>query len=230
MEMQRLAKALAAAGVASRRASEELIFAGRVKVNRKVTLLPQTKVDPNKDHITVDEEPIKLEKKRYFLFNKPKGYICANLPDRRTIYRYFAHIPERVYSIGRLDKDTEGLLIMTNDGEFSHKVIHPSSGILKEYIVKTNKEILDDHLKILSAGTTVEGVFVQPKRVEKIRKGTLRIVISEGKKHEVRKLIECANLLTYELRRVRIGGLRLGTLPLGAMRELTDAEKLIIFE
>lgn len=230
MEMQRLAKALAAAGVASRRASEELIFAGRVKVNRKVTLLPQTKVDPDKDQITVDEEPIKLEKKRYFLFNKPKGYICANLSDRRTIYRYFAHIPERLYSIGRLDKDTEGLLIMTNDGEFSHKVIHPSSGILKEYIVKTNKEILDDHLKILSAGTVVEGVFVQPKRVEKIRKGTLRIVLSEGKKHEVRKLIECANLLTYELRRVRIGGLRLGTLPLGAMRELTDAEKLIIFE
>ncbi len=230
METQRLAKALAAAGIASRRASEELIFAGRVKVNRKVTLLPQTKVDPSKDLITVDEESIKIENKRYFIFNKPKGYICSNLPDRRTIYRFFAHIPQRVYSIGRLDKDTEGLLIMTNDGEFSHKVIHPSSQVLKEYIVKTNKEILDEHLKTIAAGTIVEGVFIQPKKVEKIRKGTLRIVVSEGKKHEVRKLIECANLITYDLRRVRIGGLRLGTLPVGAMRELTEKEKSIIFE
>ncbi|MBI5274132.1 MAG: rRNA pseudouridine synthase [Chlamydiales bacterium] len=230
MAVQRLAKILAQAGLASRRSCEDLIFAGRVKLNNTVVYLPQTMVNPSQDTICVDHKPIALEKKVYLIFNKPKGYICSNVPDRRTIYRFFTDIEQRLFSIGRLDKDTEGLLILTNDGLFAQNIIHPSKNILKEYIVKTNKEISDDHLKTISKGTLIENVFIRPQSVEKIRKGTLRITISEGKKHEVRKLVECADLKIYALKRTRIGGLHLGLLPIGAFRELTEKEKLLVFQ
>lgn len=230
MSTQRLAKILAQAGIASRRACEELIFAGRVSVNGSTVYVPQTMVHPTKDTISVDRKPVALEKKVYYIFNKPKGYICSNVLNRKTIYRFFEEIPQRLFSIGRLDKDTEGLLILTNDGFFAQDIIHPSKNILKEYIVKTNKEISDDHLRTMTAGTMIENVFIRPHLVEKVRKGTVRIVIGEGKKHEVRKLVEAAELKIYALKRVRIGGLRLGLLPTGAFRELTEKEKLLVFQ
>lgn len=229
MIQERLSKVLSQSGIASRRKAEDLIFAGAVTVNGKTILLPQTKVNPNKDHIEVYKTPIKKEKKVYYLFHKPKGYICSHLENRKTIYRFFGHEEKRLFSIGRLDKDTEGLLILTNDGEFANKVIHPSSDIPKEYIVKTNKEILDHHLKTIAKGTVVEGKFVKPKKVEKVRKGTVKVVVHEGKKHEVRKLVAAAELEIYELKRTRIGSLRLGTLPKGSFRNMTEKEKLSVF-
>jgi len=135
----------------------------------------------------------------------------------------------RSFTVGRLDKDTSGLLIVTNDGEFTNQAIHPSSNIQKEYIAKTNHEITDLHLKTISAGTKIEGTFVKPIKVKKVRKGTLKVIVGEGKKREVRLLIEAAGLEVRELKRVRIGGLVLGNLPLGSWRPMTNKEKELIF-
>ena len=232
MKKNRLAKLLAAAGIASRRKCEELIFEGRVKVNGKVTLLPQTMVDEN-DRIECEGEKIKfLESKVYFILNKPEGYLCSPRADGRgkLVLDLFKGVNLRLFTVGRLDRDTTGLLLITNDGKFANRVIHPSSNIQKEYVVKTGNEITDEHLKIISKGTKIEGVLVKPVKVSKVRKGTVKIIVSDGKKREVRYLVQAAGLEVRELKRTRIGGLRLGEIPPGHWREMTEGEKKIIFE
>jgi 23S rRNA pseudouridine2605 synthase len=226
-QKNRLSKILAGAGVASRRAAEELITSGVVTVNGKKVLVPQTFVDPVKDLIAVNGEPIrKAVLKRYFILNKPAGYVCSTKSiNSPTVYDLFAFIKERLFTVGRLDKETEGLIIVTNDGHFANDVIHPSSNIEKEYLAKTGQEITDDHLKTISKGTFVEGVFVKPVSVKKVRKGTLKVTVKEGKKHEVRVLLAEAGLDVQYLSRIRIGNLVLGTLPVGSYRELTLKEK-----
>lgn len=222
---------MAAAGVASRRACETLIFAGRVKVNGDVTLLPQTLVG-EEDVIIVDEQPIaRIEEKQYFLLNKPAGYICSakRMGKSKLVLDLFEEVQARLFTVGRLDKDTEGLLLVTNDGHFAHRVMHPSSNIQKEYLVKTDQELTNDHLCAISSGTLVEGAFVKPLRVSKVRKGTLKIVVAEGKKREVRHLCEAAGLKVEQLTRIRIGGLQLGPVPVGQWRPMTDSEKRAIF-
>ena len=230
MTKQRLSKVLAAAGVASRRACEELIFGGRVKVNGQIILIPQTMVD-GKEEIIVDDNPIKaVEEKVYYLLNKPKGYICTNRRTKNTkiVLDLFKEEDKRLFTVGRLDKDTQGLLIVTNDGHFANKVMHPSSNILKEYLAKTQDDISDEHLKAISKGTLVEGTYVKPVKVTKVRKGTLKITIAEGKKREVRHLLASAGLDITEFTRIRIGQLLLGTLPLGSFRPLTKREKELV--
>ncbi len=231
-QKKRLSKALAAAGIASRRAAEEIIFAGRVKVNGSVIKIPQTLVDWDNDTILVDEAPIKGEERKvYFILNKPHGYICSNtrLGTKKLVVDLFSSLNLRLFTIGRLDRDTTGLLLVTNDGFFANKVIHPSSNISKEYLVKTSQEVTDVHLKEISKGTFIENSWVKPVRVEKVRKGTLKVVVKEGKKREVRLLVQNAGLDILELSRIRIGGLRLGPLPEGTFRELTESEKQEIF-
>lgn len=228
---QRLSKMMAAAGVASRRACEELIFAGQVKVNGKI-VKEQVLVD-EEDVITVNDEPITAaEPKVYYLLNKPAGYICSAKSSKNTkiVLDLFSEVKLRLFTVGRLDKDTCGLLIVTNDGHFANRIIHPSADIHKEYLAKTNQEITADHLLAIANGTIVEGIFVKPIRVSKVRKGTLKITIAEGKKREVRLLMEASGLHIQELTRIRIGGLHLGTLPIGNWRAMTEREKEIIFE
>lgn len=223
---------LASAGVASRRACEELIFAGRVAVNGVVQLLPQTQVDGS-DKLTVDGKPIKgVESKVYYIFNKPQGVICTAKKTGKTkiVSDFFQDVQSRLFSVGRLDKDTQGLLLVTNDGHFANQVIHPSADIAKEYLAKTNEEVSPEHLIAISNGTLVEGAYVKPLKVVKVRKGTLKITIAEGKKREVRLLLQAAGLEIEELTRIRIGGLTLGTLPVGSYRPLTEREKKLIFE
>jgi 23S rRNA pseudouridine2605 synthase len=230
---KRLSKALAAAGIASRRAAEELIFDGRIKVNGHVVKIPQTMVDWEKDTILVDESPIQGEEKKvYFILNKPHGYICTNtrIGTKKLVIDLFAHLNLRLFTVGRLDRDTTGLLIVTNDGHFTNKVIHPSSNISKEYLVKTSQEITDGHLKDISKGSYIEDSWIKPVRVEKVRKGTLKVVVKEGKKREVRLLVQNAGLEILELSRIRIGGLRLGPIPEGSFREMTENEKKVIFQ
>lgn len=222
---------MAAAGVASRRACESLIFDGRVKVNGEVALLPQTLVG-EEDQILVDGEPIsKVEEKQYFLLNKPAGYICSakRMGKSRLVLDLFEEVKARLFTVGRLDRETEGLLLVTNDGYFAHRVMHPSSNIQKEYLVKTDQELNADHLSAISSGTLVEGTFVKPIRVSKVRKGTLKIVVAEGKKREVRHLCEAAGLQVEQLTRIRIGGLQLGPVPVGQWRPMTESEKRAIF-
>lgn len=232
MSKQRLSKALAGAGVASRRACEELIFQGLVKVNDQIIKVPQTLVDLAVDRILVREQPIKqIESKVYYLLNKPVGYICSTRRSGQSklVLDLFQEEGHRLFTVGRLDKDTEGLLLVTNDGHFANRVIHPSANIHKEYLVKTDQEVSHDHLVAIANGTLVEGAFVRPIRVEKVRRGTLKIVIGEGKKREVRLLLDAAGLKVKSLTRIRLGGLHLGALPVGAWRPLTDKEKQIIF-
>lgn len=229
---KRLSKILAEAGVASRRAAEELIFQGRIQVNKEVVLVPQTLVDPREDSILVDGKPLILvEEKVYYLLNKPAGYICSNKAASKTklVLDLFEGEPYRLFTVGRLDKETTGLLLVTNDGHFANRVIHPSSCIRKEYLAKTDCELSHEHLLAISEGTLVQGVFVKPLKVEKVRRGTLKITIGEGKKREVRLLLEAAGLNTLSLTRIALGGLRLGNLPVGAWRPLSEREKRAIF-
>jgi len=228
MKPQRLSKVLAAHGIASRRACEKLIFSKRVRVNGKTVCEPQTLVDSTTDIILVDRKPLTSSNPQvYFMFNKPKGFVCSHNKDshKKIIYDFFDSAPMRLFSAGRLDKETTGLLIVTSDGHFANHIAHPSSHILKEYIVKTDKEILDTHLKILQKGCFVEGTFVIPHKVSKVRKGTVKIIVSEGKKREVRVLVEHAGLTTLHLKRTAIGSLRLGSLQEGCYRPLTEQEK-----
>ena len=233
MVKQRLSKVLAGAGVASRRACEELIFDGRVKVNGQVVKIPQTLVDLEEDNIAVRDQSInKAEEKVYYILNKPAGYICSTRSSSgqsKLVLDLFEGEGHRLFTVGRLDKDTEGLLLVTNDGHFANKVIHPSANINKEYLVKTDQEVSHEHLTAISHGTLVEGAFVKPVRVEKVRRGTIKVVIAEGKKREVRMLLDAAGLKTISLTRIRLGGLHLGPLPLGSWRALTEKEMELIF-
>lgn len=228
MEKKRLSKTLAAAGVASRRACEELIFGKRVKVNGQIVVLPQTLVDIATDKITVDDRPIAaVEGKVYYLLNKPEGYVCSAKggPNTKLVVDLFHETGYRLFTVGRLDKDTKGLILVTNDGHFANSVIHPSANIQKEYLAKTDHEITHEHLLTIGNGTLVEGVFVKPLKVVKVRRNVVKITLSEGKKHEVRLLLQSAGLEVEELTRIRLGHLVLGPLEEGSWRELTEKEK-----
>jgi 23S rRNA pseudouridine2605 synthase len=232
MEKKRLSKALAAAGIASRRACEEIIFMGRVQVNGETVKIPQTLVNWETDRITLDGSSVKGEQSKVcYMLNKPAGVICTNVRVGRKpiILDLFPSSHERLFTIGRLDKDSTGLLLVTNDGLFSHQVIHPSANITKEYVVKTMQEITAEHLEQLSQGARVDEKWVRPVSVQKVRRGTFKICVKEGKKHEVRIIAERAGLKVTELTRIRIGGLLLGPLAPGEYRPLTETDKKALF-
>lgn len=243
---QRLSKVLAAAGVASRRSSEELIFEGRVTVNGSLCNTPQTRVDPLRDIIYVNGNrlPKKLPPKVYLALNKPKGYICSS-GDKETksvmcLFDDYLNswdkrnrgIPKpRLFTVGRLDVATTGLLIVTNDGDFAQNLSHPSSNLSKEYITTIDGAINKRHLIIISEGTVIEGIHCTPDSVEllpqqpDISRPRLRIVVHEGRNHEVRELVKNAGLKIHSLKRVRIGGFRLPSdLGLGKHIELKIAD------
>ncbi|MBI3212072.1 MAG: rRNA pseudouridine synthase [Simkania negevensis] len=231
MIKKRLSKALAAAGIASRRKAEELIVAGQVEVNGEVIKIPQTLVSWEEDRIRVAGELVTGEQgKVYFLLNKPKGYLCTNqLESGKRVVDLFSEIGKRLFTAGRLDKDTTGLIIVTNDGAFAQKVIHPSSNLSKEYLVKTVEEISHEALVQISKGMRLEGEWIAPVRVVKVRRNTLKVVVKEGKKREVRALVGEAGLEIISLTRIRIGGILLGDLKEGAWRELREEERNAIF-
>ncbi|KAL6649234.1 hypothetical protein ACP70R_013458 [Stipagrostis hirtigluma subsp. patula] len=244
-EPQRLAKVLAAAGVASRRTSEELIFQGKVTVNGSVCTSPQTRVDISKDSIYVNGNRIskKLPPKLYFAVNKPKGYICSCGEESKSVVSLFNDylkgwnkiqpgLPKpRLFTVGRLDVATSGLIIVTNDGEFAQKLAHPSSNVTKEYVVTIDGAVHKKHLIAISEGTKIDGVKCIPDLVEPLaaqsdtKKTRLRIVVHEGRNHEVRELVQNAGLQVYALKRVRIGRFRLpADLGIGKFVELKQAE------
>ncbi|MCB1110568.1 MAG: rRNA pseudouridine synthase [Chlamydiia bacterium] len=232
MEPNRLSKILASAGIASRRAAEYLIFEGKVRVNGEIVTIPQTFVDPAKDKIFVEDKRVEFkDEKVYYLLNKPRGFICSNkrIGSKKLVIDLFAGKGQRLFTIGRLDRDTTGLLLVTNDGYFAQKVIHPSQNIRKEYLVKTAQEITHEHLTTLSKGTLIEGKWIRPAKVTKVRRGTLKVVVKEGKKREVRLMVQNAGLTLVSLSRIRIGGLHLGPLQEGEWRELSAEERELIF-
>ncbi|WP_108897150.1 pseudouridine synthase [Chlamydia serpentis] len=226
MTKVRLNKFLASAGVASRRKCDEIIFSGSVTVNGRVAEGPFVLVD-SQDKVKVGGTYVHITKKVYFMVHKPIGYLCSSekkFPGTKLVIDLFAHLPYRVFTVGRLDKETSGLILVTNDGEFANKIIHPSSGITKEYLLKVGRDVSAKDLEKLMGGTLIDGRHVAPASVTKIRRGTLKIVVREGKKHEIRLFAEAASLPILELKRIRIGSLVLGGLRYGEYRELTDSE------
>jgi 23S rRNA pseudouridine2605 synthase len=232
MEKKRLSKALAAAGIASRRACEELIFDGKVTVNGEIVLKPETHVDLQTDDVRIEDQRIRAEQqKTYYILNKPYGFICSNKPmERKKLVIDLFPQEKRLFTVGRLDRDTTGLLIVTNDGHFAQRVIHPNANIEKEYLVKTAQEVSHDHLVAISKGAFVDGVFVRPVSVKKVRRGTIKVIVKEGRKREVRVFVQKAGLDIQSLSRIRIGGLLLGNIPEGTFREMAENEKEAIFK
>lgn len=223
----RLNKFLSSAGVASRRKCDELIFARLVRVNGRVAPEPFLEVDEENDIVTVQGQEVRISKKVYFLVHKPLGYVCScekKFPGTKLVVDMFSHLPYRLFTVGRLDKETSGLILVTNDGEFANKIIHPSFGITKEYLLKVNRDVTSKNLETLMQGTVIDGKHVRPVSVEKVRRGTLKIIVNEGKKHEIRLFAEAAGLPLLELKRIRIGSFVLGGLPYGEYRELTQSE------
>lgn len=222
---ERLQKILSANGVCSRRAAEGWLAAGRVTVNGKPAAVGD-KADPDKDDIRVDGRPMKApEKRTYLMLNKPRGYVTtlSDEKGRKTVADLVQNCGVRVWPVGRLDLDSEGLLILTDDGELTQRLIHPSHEVEKEYHVWVEGD-LERALPILRGSMTLDGVPLHPARVQPVKAGVLSVVIHEGRNRQVRRMCAIAGLKVTRLRRVREGGLTLGNLPVGRWRVLTEGE------
>jgi 23S rRNA pseudouridine2605 synthase len=233
--MERLQRVLAERGVASRRKAEELIRAGRVTVDGRVITELGTKVDPERAEIRVNGKLIRPQPKRYILLNKPSGYITTTKDERnRRTVMDIVQVPERIYPVGRLDRDTSGLLLLTNDGELANRIMHPRYGLEKEYHVLTPVRPSPASLEKLRKGIVIDGSLIVPREVRLLREtpeGVLiKVVVHEGKYHLVRRLMDAAGIPVERLRRVRLGPLSIAGLPVGAWRDLTPGELATLFE
>ncbi|KAA9007201.1 rRNA pseudouridine synthase [Paenibacillus spiritus] len=230
--MERLQKILAQAGVASRRKCEELILAGKVEVNGETVRELGTKADPAVDTITVQGKPIKNEKKIYIMFNKPKGVITSASDDkgRKIVTDYLKGIQERVYPVGRLDYDTEGLLLLTNDGEFANLLTHPKHHVPKTYLATVEGIPHGTSLDKLKQGIKLEDGMTAPAELEykdideEKKEAVISITIHEGRNRQVRRMFEAIHHPVTRLKRISYGGLPLGNLKRGLFRHLTKDE------
>lgn len=221
----RLQKLLSAAGVCSRRAAETYITAGRVTVNGETAVLGD-KADPERDHIHLDGKPLRLACERvYLLLNKPQGYVTTLSDERgrRTVAALTENCGARVWPVGRLDLDSEGLILMTNDGEMTNLLLHPSHEVEKEYHV-TVEGNLGAALPILRGPITLDGTRLHPAQVTELGGSTLSVTIHEGKNRQVRRMCTVAGLVVKRLKRVREGKLHLDGLSSGHWRPLTATE------
>lgn len=226
----RLQRFLASAGVASRRRSEELIAEGRVGVNGVVVRTMGTRVDPGTDIVTVDGRRVVAAAIRWILLNKPAGYVCTRRdPQRRpTVYDLLPRDPGSLFTVGRLDADTEGLLLFTNDGETANRLAHPRYGCLRVYEARVRGEVTPDTVRKLEAGIPLEDGIARASGIRILKLGagrtSLRLGLREGRNREVRRMLAEAGHPVLRLRRVRFGPVTLGRLPPGASRELTERE------
>jgi 23S rRNA pseudouridine2605 synthase len=224
-EGERLQKVLARAGLASRRASEELIAAGRVRVNGVVAELGR-RIDPEADEVTVDGVPVPVAPGLvHYLLNKPRGVVTtASDPQGRPVVVGLVPAEPRVFPVGRLDADTEGLLVLTNDGGFAHRLTHPSFGVDKEYLAEVEGTPNRAALRTLREGVDLEDGRTAPARVTLVSPGVLRLVISEGRNRQVRRMCEAVGHPVRRLVRTRIGPVADRRLPPGSWRPLTVGE------
>jgi|SRR3954466_3621350 23S rRNA pseudouridine2605 synthase len=226
----RLQKFLAEAGVASRRASEEVIREGRVTVNGEIVRELGTKVQLGRDKIAVDGRTVKPRRKLYVALHKPSGYLCTRRdPERRqTIGELIPKEWTSLYSVGRLDRESEGLIFLTNDGDFSLKLSHPRYGARKTYFATVEGRVEPLVLRKFLEGIVDAGDLLKAKSARLISanntKSVVEIVLAEGKNREIRRLFEAANLKVLRLKRVQIGPIKLGELPAGKWRTLTETE------
>lgn len=232
MALVRLQKMLADCGVASRRKSEELITAGSVKVNGKIAQIGD-KVDPYKDKVFVNGKRVTAAAKpkhRYIMLHKPRGFITTMSDERgrRCVAELIKDIPERVYPVGRLDKDSEGMLLFTNDGEFANLITHPKKDIYKVYRVTIRPSITEEQIVTFETGMMLDGRKTAPAEVRVVKKEegrtVLEIVLREGRNRQIRRMCEMLGLEVARLKRVAIGQVKLGMLKQGDWRDLTADE------
>jgi 23S rRNA pseudouridine2605 synthase len=229
MAEQRLQKILSEAGVASRRKSELLIAEGRVTVNGKIVTELGSKADFESDHVKVDGRLLKKPKRHvYIALNKPKNVITTAFdPEgRETVMQMMRGVKERVFPVGRLDYHSEGLLLLTNDGEFAHRITAPASHVIKTYVVKTNGAITEAQEAIFRAGVPLHGRKTSPAELKQIKHGAnpwYEVKIAEGRQNQIREMFKYFGRLVEKLRRVKIGFLELDQPP-GRYRSLTPKE------
>lgn len=226
----RLQKYMAESGIASRRKSEELIAAGKVKVNG-VTASIGDKINPKKDIVSVDGRKLTAPKSSvYIMLHKPRGFITtmSDEMDRKCVAELISDVGVRVYPVGRLDKDSEGLLLLTNDGEFANNLTHPSKHVPKTYRVTVRPDITEEQINRFMTGIMIDGKMTLPANVNVISKEpgrvVLEVVICEGRNRQIRKMCEELGLEVARLKRVAIGSVKLGMLPQGKWRNLTPQE------
>jgi len=229
----RLQKYLALCGIASRRKAEIMITEGRIAVNGSVVTEMGTQVDEKADIVLVDGVRIHPEaEKHYLAYNKPAGEVTTvrDPEGRATVMDRFADYPVRLFPVGRLDYDTEGLLLLTNDGDMMNHVLHPSSEIRKGYLARVSNSVPDDAIRRLRKGVMIDGRMTSPAEIRLIRRETLYtdllITIHEGRNRQVRKMVEAVGHQVVRLKRVRFGDVLLGDLPTGMWRKLTEEEIL----
>jgi len=230
-EPVRLQAYLARSGVASRRACEELIAQGRVSVNGRMVTVPGSKVRPGVDKVTVDGSAVQLEEAVWLALNKPRGYVTTRNDSfgRRTIYDL---LPERYHSlfhVGRLDRDSDGLLLLTNDGEMANRLLHPSFGTTKEYLVDVEGKLTNEEMERLLRGVELEDGLARAEEVTRLHPVDIdvfrvRVVLREGKKREIRRMMEEIGHPVRRLTRRRFGPVELGELPSGKFRIMGTAE------
>lgn len=226
----RLQKYLASCGIASRRKSEELIAQGRVRVNGKVAQIGD-KINPRKDDVVVSgKKVVKSKKYVYILLHKPRGFITTMSDEmgRKCVAELVSDVKERVFPVGRLDRDSEGMLLMTNDGEFANAMTHPTRHVPKRYRVTVRPDITDEQITSLTTGMMIDGRMTAPTDVKVVTKEegrvVLEIVLYEGRNRQIRKMCEQLGLEVARLKRTAIGSIKLGMLPQGKYRFLTEDE------
>jgi len=226
MPLMRLQKFLSAAGFCSRRKSEALMQAGRVAVNGIAATEMGTRIDPDSDRVTVDGRPVALKQQLvYIALNKPKGFVSSCRRQHDPIVLELVDIPVRIYPVGRLDKDSSGLLLLTNDGRLHHRLSHPSFDHEKEYEVTVSRPIPEGALRHMEAGLPLMGSRTRPARIERLSARRFRIVLQEGRNRQVRRMVRKVGHQVVALKRVRVAGIRLGHLPEGVWRYLSEREK-----
>jgi 23S rRNA pseudouridine2605 synthase len=227
---QRLQKILAQMGIASRRKAEDLILEGRVTVNGRIATIGM-KADTARDHIKVNGKLlVRPEPKVYIMFNKPKDVVTSlyDPEGRPTVKDFLKGVKYRVFPVGRLDYDSEGLLLLTNDGDFTHAVLHPSKKIPKTYLVKLKGFLEENEIEKLRTGIKLADGMTAPTKVQRVRKtennSWLEITIYQGKKRQIRRMLEKVGHEVLKLRRIRIDGLEMGNLKPGVYRYLSAEE------
>ncbi len=230
-EKMRLEKFLSESGISSRRDAKKYISAGRVSVNGAKVLIPGTHIDPQGAEITFDGKPIRGKPQQiYLMLNKPAGYLTTVRDERErpTVMALVSDISERIYPVGRLDLDTEGLLLMTNDGDFAHRILHPSHEIQKTYIAWVEGQPNRQEIQKLREGINIEDGAIVSAKINQIgkREGQtqFKVIIHEGRKRQIRRMFRAIGHEVAHLKRVRIGSLSLGRLSIGKYRPLTTAE------
>ena len=228
--MVRLQKFLADAGIASRRASEQIIAQGRVSVNGQPVAGPGVKVDPLHDEISVDGKSVRAKRKTYIALNKPRGLVCSRNDElgRPTIFDLLPKEWRHLHSVGRLDFNSEGLIFLTNDGELSLHLTHPRYGVRKKYVVTVDGRLDRELLRTLERGVFSEGEKLKAEKARLISgsnsQSVVELELAEGKYREVRRMFEMLGRTVKRLQRVQIGKIKLGELKIGKWRSLTESE------